>query len=169
MDRSYLTKLTKWGGLIILVVALGLPAISAQAGEMILKARNVQSKAESSWKQIGEDENIGVGAYESIGLTFHEDGEVSTYVNKGTYDFNHGSETHRGYVVRTFPDGSTTTTKYEGRSEYGGESVTWEGTFVYIAGTGKFEGITGEGTYKGTRYPNKMSVTDLEAKASLPD
>jgi hypothetical protein len=169
MGKAYLAKLTRWGGLIVLVIALGLPAFSAQAGEMIFKGRNVQSKSESTWKQIGDDENRGVGAYESIGLTFHENDEVSTYVNKGTYDFNHGSDTHRGYVVRTRSDGSTTTSTYEGSAKYGKGLGTWEGTFVFISGTGKFAGIKGEGTYKGTRYSNKMSVTDFEAKVSLPD
>ncbi len=169
MDKAYLAKLTQWGGLVVLVIALGLPAFSAQAGELIFKGRNVQSKAESSWKQIGDDESRGVGAYESIGLTFHEDGEVSTYVNTGTYDFSQGSDTHRGYVVRTRSDGSTTTSTYEGRAQYGKDSATWEGTSMYIGGTGKFAGIKGEGTYKGTRYSNKMSVTDFEAKVSLPD
>ncbi len=169
MGKAYLAKLTRWGGLVVLVIALGIPAFAAQAGEMIFKFRNIQSKAESSWKQIGDDESRGVGAFESIGLTFHENGEVSTYVNTGTYDFNQGADTHRGYVVRTRSDGSTTTGTYEGRAKYGKDSGTWEGTFTYIGGTGKFAGIKGEGTYKGTRYSNKMSVTDLEVKVSLPD
>ena len=169
MGKAHLAKLTKWGGLIVLAIALGSPAFSAQAGEMIMKGQNVQSKAESSWKQIGDDESRGVGAYESIGLTFHENGEVSTFVNTGTYDFSQGSDTHRGYIVRTRADGSTTTGKYEGSAKYGKGSATWEGTFTYIGGTGKFAGIKGEGTYTGTRYSNKMSVSEFEAKVSLPD
>ena len=170
MGKAYLAKLTRWGGLVVVVIALGLPAFAVQAGEMVIKARNIQSKSETSWKQIGDDENHGVGAYESIGLTLHENGDVSTYTNKGTYESKDGIGKFQGFVVRKYPDGSTTTSRYEGNSKPAGEGLrVWEGTSIWISGTGKFEGVKGEGAYKGTRYPNKMSVTDWEAKVSLPD
>ena len=119
--------------------------------------------------QIGGDESHGIGAYEADGLGFHENGEVSTYVSKGLYDWRHGTDQHSGYVVRTYADGSTTTSHFEGTTSSDAGTATWNGTVVYVSGTGRFDGIKGEGTYEGQRYLNKMSVTDWEMRVVLPD
>jgi hypothetical protein len=58
-------------------------------------------------------------------------------------DLLKGEGTVQGYTQCTFPDGSTATQKWEGKI---GASST--GTWTYIKGTGKFEGIQGEGTWK---------------------
>ena len=169
MHRVNVARIIRWSGMAAMVLAIGLLAIPAQAGEMTLKGRNVQSKATSSWAQIGDDESHGIGAYEADGLGFHENGEVSTYVSKGLYDWRHGTDQHSGYVVRTYADGSTTTSHFEGTTSSDAGAATWNGTVVYVSGTGRFDGIKGEGTYEGQRYLNKMSVTDWEMRVVLPD
>ncbi len=98
MGKAYLAKLARWGGLVVLVIALGLPAFAVQAGELAVKGQNISSKSESTWIQIGEDKGHGIGTSESMGITYHGDGEVSTYVVKGTYDWNNTAGKHQGYL-----------------------------------------------------------------------
>ena len=169
MGKAPLAKLTKWGGLVVLVIALGLPAFVAQAGELAVKGRNIASKSESSWIQIGEDKGHGIGTTESMGITHHGDGEVSTYVSKGTYDWNNTAGKSQGYLLTTFEDGSTATAQWQGQSKLDGKVTVWSGTWAYLGGTGKYEGVKGEGIYQGRRYGNGMSVIDWEGTQVLPD
>jgi len=69
-------------------------------------------------------------------------------------DYINGSGPHRGYFSIKHPSGDSTFTSYEGASratpkQGGPPDVTFEGKWQYTGGTGKFEGITGGGTYKG--------------------
>ena len=38
-----------------------------------------------------------------------------------------------------------------------------------LGGTGKYEGVKGEGTYRGRRYGNGMSTINWEGTQVLPD
>jgi len=73
-------------------------------------------------------------------------------------DYTAGSGAHRGYFAITHPVGDRTFSSYEGMTKAtpkpaGPAEVTFEGTWRYTGGTGKFEGITGGGTYKGGLTP----------------
>ena len=164
-----LSKPTRLGACLVLTLALLLPAVTAQAGEMVVKGKNVQSKAEAKWMQIGENKKHGIGTYHGVGLTFLDNGEIATYTDQGTYEWRNGIGTHRGYVIKTYPDGSTTVDRYQGTDKSIGDLSVSEGTFTFESGTGKFKGIEGKGTYKGTRYGNGMSIIDYEAKVTVPD
>lgn len=150
-------------------LALSPPLSDALAGEMVFKVKSIQSKSELTWLQIGEDENHGIGTYERIGVWLLEDGQVATITNKGNYEWTKDRGKHNGYVIVTFPDGSTLTDRYQGTDRQVGDKVTWEGTGRYVAGTGRFKGVKGEDTYKGGAFGNGMAVTDIEVKLVLPD
>lgn len=169
MGNQLLSHFARRGRALVAVAVLGLLAVPAFAGETAVKGRNVQSKSDSSWTQVGEDQSHGIGTYTASGLTFHEGGEISTYASYGMYDWNRGADWHRGYIVRSFADGSTTTAQYEGTTSSEAGTATWEGTYAFVGGTGRFEGIKGGGTYSGRRYPNKMGITDWEGTVALPD
>lgn len=169
MGNRISASILRQGRVIATVAVLALLAVPALAGEMAAKGRNIQSKAESSWTQVGENQSHGIGTYTASGLTFHEGGEISTYTSYGMYDWNGGSDWHRGYIVRSFADGSTTTAQYEGTTASEAGETTWEGTYSFVGGTGRFGGIKGGGTYSGRRYPNKMGITEWEGKIILPD
>jgi len=68
------------------------------------------------------------------------------------FDFSNGSGPHWGYGVTTFPDGSINVIKYEGTTiaQEGGAS-SFKGTYIYVGGTGRFEGVQGKGSYTGKR------------------
>jgi hypothetical protein len=82
--------------------------------------------------------------WEAKGIVFTEKwGACQGYV-PATNDFiaPEGEMRAQGYVQYTFPDGSTTIQKWESKSK------ELNGTWTYLKGTGKFEGIQGGGTYK---------------------
>ncbi len=168
MGKAYLAKLPRWGGLVVLVIALGLPALAARAGETKVEGRNVYHGVKSEWVEVGDVEGHVVGVWESKGLGFQE-GDVTTIKSRGTFDSIKGTGTHQGYLAKTWSDGATYTTSFEGRSKQAGKLRLSEGTWMLLGGTGRFEGVKGEGTYSSTRYPNKMTVTDWKGTRVLPD
>ncbi len=65
-----------------------------------------------------------------------------------------GTGTHRGYFRRLFKNGDTGYGPYEGThkttvKEDGSRETTWEGTYKFTGGTGKFKNVKGGGTYRG--------------------
>ena len=70
-------------------------------------------------------------------------------------DATDGTGTGRGNVVGVRPNGDKTFSAFEGTQKAvtkpdGSRAVTVEGKWWLTGGTGKFTGITGGGTYKGT-------------------
>jgi hypothetical protein len=73
-------------------------------------------------------------------------------------DLMAGTGTTRGWRVTTYSSGDKVFSSVEGTVKAtakaaGPPEVTFEGKFWYTGGTGKFEGITGGGTYKNTLTP----------------
>ena len=71
-------------------------------------------------------------------------------------NFNYvaGSGPHRGMFIDTHEDGSQTFGTFEGAQKLvsnpdGSWAATWEGTYKYTGGSGKFKNIKGAGTYSG--------------------
>ena len=70
------------------------------------------------------------------------------------FNYVGGSGPHWGTFVDVHEDGSQTFGKYEGAQKTvanadGSWVTTWEGTYKYTGGSGKFKNIKGSGTYKG--------------------
>ena len=155
----------------IALVGLGslLWTTGAVAEEQVRKYRNVQESNDVTMHRQSEDKSEGSGTYRNQGLTFFEDGTVATYVSMGSFNYSPRGNWHSGYMVRTYSDGSTTTGHFTGQSHKGSPPFVaeWEGTARIIDGTGRFEGATGTGAYKGGRYANGMSVTEIESKIEL--
>lgn len=91
------------------------------------------------------------GTNTSTGTMSFMDGAAAT--NLSLEDLAMGSGPHQGYLTMA-KDGSTVLVKWSGSvvtkmMEGKPPATTFEGEFTYAGGTGKFEGIMGEGTYKG--------------------
>ena len=102
---------------------------------------------------IGDEEGHVVGLFEKRGLGFHDSGEISIITEQGTFDYVNGSGPHQGYTINTYEDGSKTVLKFQGTTTQASEGTTslLEGTFEIINGSGRFEGIEGDGSYTGKR------------------
>ena len=103
--------------------------------------------------QVAGTEGHYIGIASRRGLTFFENGEVMTYEGWETYDLddNKGKSFSQGYGVYRLMDGTKYVIKYEcvGTATQDGKTWLYEGTCEYITGTGRFEGITGNGSYSG--------------------
>ena len=79
MQKRLCTRLTKWGGFALLVLALGLPAFTSQAGEIIAKGRNITHTVKSEWTEVSEGHVIGF--LEADGTSLPEHCHISTTPN----------------------------------------------------------------------------------------
>jgi hypothetical protein len=76
----------------------------------------------------------------------------------GTADLIAGNGPQHGYFVNEHADGDRDFGTFEGKIVTTGGEVAIEGNWKYTGGTGKFQGLTGGGTYKG----RMTSATEVE-------
>jgi hypothetical protein len=75
-------------------------------------------------------------------------------------DQTDGTGSHRGYYIEIHPGGEQTYGTFDGThktvaKDDGSWSSTWEGTYRYVGGTGKYKNIKGGGTYRGRASPKE--------------
>jgi hypothetical protein len=93
-----------------------------------------------------------IGIVDFRGLNLLDTGEIATWTTKVMFDYTNGNGTHWANTQTTFEDGSITRTKGQGTTTSLPSGVSeFKGTYNYIGGTGRWEGIKGEGTYSGKR------------------
>lgn len=161
-----------WGIIAILLIAAWLlvPATPAMAKKEKFKSRVISQITKIHVIKVGDVEGHRIAIFQRRGLCFSEDGEVGSYENWVTSDTIEGKGTHVGYARITYEDGSTTVSKFQGTNEpLEGRRSTGKGTFTYIGGTGRFEGIKGSGsyTYKTiTPYTKDETKSDLVVEAT---
>ena len=74
-----------------------------------------------------------------------------------------------GLHVSKLASGDEFHVRYQGSSSLKENTVqTAEGTWMFIAGTGKVAGIKGKGTYKGKANPDGTFTYDVEGEYELP-
>jgi hypothetical protein len=143
------TKKTIWvffGILVISAWVLGFAAL-AQAEDLKCKLISMGTKVETN--KIDDEEGHIIGIFERKGLMIHENGELANELNRGFIEVVKGVRKFQGYCLQTFKDGSTMMMKHQG-TNVKGQIV--EASFQFIKGTGRFEGIKGQGTYTGQDY-----------------
>jgi hypothetical protein len=117
-----------------------------------------------------------VGVYERRGVAVSEDGEVASYLSRGTFDYIKSNGPVQGYTQLTYEDGSTTMVKYQGTLTLpqGKKLPSLKGKGEYIKGTGRFKGIKGSVSFSGkfvTPYSKETKgdvFVDLTATYTLP-
>jgi hypothetical protein len=138
------------------------------------KARNFFRHIKAEAVEVGDVPGHFLGVAQSSGLTSLESGEVGVYKQHTTFDYINGNGPHQGYSSVNFEDGSATFSKFEGTTKEAedGKSSLFEGTYTYIRGTGRFEGIEGSGSYTGKRITpfaaGAECYSDLAGTRTLP-
>jgi hypothetical protein len=110
--------------------------------------------------KVPDVEGHTIMMWEAKGIGFSEKWGNYLYTEMGTGDFTKETISGQGYLHATFLDGSTYTVKAEGK---GGK-----GTWTFIKGTGKLEGIQGGGPYKTNSLAPDRWYTDWEGEYTLP-
>ena len=100
---------------------------------------HVMSLVTAEGKNISAGENAFMDGAQIVNLSFS--------------DLVRGNGSHQGYIVFT-KDGDAAYSKWEGEvatvlDSTGAPVTTFRGVFSYTKGAGQFEGIKGNGTYKG--------------------
>ena len=135
----------------ILGVFIALPLAGAEK-TVQEKGRVVYHFVKAEVMQAGDVPGHVVGIVDARGLSFPDTGEVATYLNKIVLDVTNGTGPHQTYTVTTFEDKSTVITQNKGVTTARPDGTsTFEGTYTYIGGTGRFAGVTGGGSYTGKR------------------
>jgi hypothetical protein len=141
----------------------------ALAGEKI-KYKSHGASFQDKWEQIevGDEEGHVLAVYNTKSIYFNEiTGKKSAGFSVNTIDINlkTGQGSVQGYGITTDKDGDKMIRTHKGKPAGKGH---WKGTFTYVKGTGKYEGITGGGTWDSYRLSKTQSYMEVEAEYQLP-
>jgi len=106
-----------------------------------------------------------VNFIEAKGMSFTEKWGACLFVMVAVQDYTEGVGPYLGYLHYTYRDGSTISIKMEGKGKPGERG---EGTWSYIKGTGKFEGIQGGGTREYWVLGPGQWYVDAKGEYTLP-
>lgn len=130
----------------------GFSTICAAENAINEKSRQVYHPSKVEVMQVGDVPSHVVGIADASGLSFNDSGEVANYSGKIFFDLTNGTGPHQSYTVLTFEDKSTLISLNKGMTTARPDGTsTFEGTFTYIGGTGRFSGVKGGGSYTGKR------------------
>ena len=143
-----------WGiiGILFIAALLLVPATQARAKSEKVEGRSFTQITRIHVIKVGDVDGHVIGVFERRGLG-SVNGEVAKYLNRGMFDYIKGKGTAEGYTTYTFEDGSTTVAKFQGTvTPTKDKRSTAKGTYSYIGGSGRFEGIKGGGSWTVMRY-----------------
>jgi hypothetical protein len=144
---------------------------AAEKGKVIFRIASYITT--SNTLKVPDVEGHAMILFEAKGITFYEKWGAALISQIISFDLTKGAGTYQGYDYTTFPDGSTTTNKIEGKTTATGVGLVTgiaasEGTWTYVKGTGKFQGIQGGGTYKQNTVGPGQYYGDFEGEYTLP-
>jgi hypothetical protein len=129
----------------VLLFAFG--PIVTQAGAETMNFRLVSMVEKVEMVKVSDIEGVVIGVMDRKGLSMFENGDIATTACRGTFDTKKGFQ---GYSSLTFEDGSTMVLSWKGPTSSvppGGKFGGFSAAFEYANGTGRFEGIKGNGTF----------------------
>ncbi len=106
-------------------------------------------------REVEGHEGHAVGLMRQRGFAFYDNGDVATVNVWLTFERSGGETNYRGYAVYTFIDGTTKTGRFIGTGDPRGEQT---GDFTIEGGSGRYEGITGKGTFTGRAFPPQGDI-----------
>jgi len=162
------------GMMVLIAFAMGIvlvgDAVAAEKGKEAF--REVFYMTTIHTLKVPDVEGHAIHLLESKGISFSEKWGTALNHQIFTLDLIKGIGTLQGYTYTTYPDGSTSTTKFEAKSTASGATATGvaisEGTYTYVKGTGKFGGIQGGGTFKSYTLGPGQWYADIQGEYTLP-
>ena len=96
--------------------------------------------------------------------------KTKSAVDVGTADVHGSTGNQRGYSTSTMDNGDKASVSYQGTMKMNKDgSGTFSGTWKWTGGTGKFKGMKGSGTYKGTAAADGSGMADIEGDYMMPE
>lgn len=125
----------------------------------------------TEWHQmdVGDKEGHILSVYKAKQIYINEiNNEKFTSSQVTTMDVNlkTGDGSLNGYGISAYMNGDITTRKFEGKSVGKGH---WKGTWSFVKGTGKYDGVKGGGTWDSySMGQGKPSYMEVEGEMELP-
>jgi hypothetical protein len=151
----------------VITLAFGMTAIDNTVAAERIAGRNVKHNVKWEQIEVGDEEGHVIAVYESKGISSRTDGKTSLLWECGILDINlkTGVGSGNGYGTTTDEAGDKMYWTWEGKNVGKG---TWEGTWAYTTGTGKFAGIKGKGTFTSYAAAPQQSYSDWKGELELP-
>lgn len=157
-----------------LILALGVTASIAQETQQVAgKLTMAYTKMDTISISDTEGHAISLGEAKGSNADATDQGfmDGAEVANCSFADLVMGNGHHQGYITFSKGDDSTIA-KWQGKvqtasSEEGAAATEFEGTFTWIKGTGKFENIKGEGTYRGAFTSKTEYTVEWEGEYSI--
>ena len=166
MDQFKITKTLTAGVLLLIALSLNFTVEAAEKKEQTCSKRNIRTLYKTVLT-IGDVPNHELTQEANISelQVSNPDFKVKeewVYSQSDTID---GSGTHTGYFYDTHEDGSTDYGAFRGKIKVvsksdGAWDATWEGTYEYVGGSGKFKNLKGSGKYKGKASSKEPGVEE---------
>ncbi len=154
-----------WSAGILLVVLQALPVLADDERE--IGWREVLVTIDTTFEGIEGHENHALGLMRQRGFAFYEDGDVAKVNAWVTFERVDSETSYRGYAVYRFSDGATKVGRFTGSGDPGG---TQSGEFTFEAGTDRYQGITGQGTFTGQGFPPHGDIyLDVSGTYAVPE
>ena len=151
-------------------IALVGDGVAGEKGKAVV--RDVFFSTSYTSAKVPDVEGHALHLLEAKGMSFSEQWGPCLFVQSAVQDYTKGVGTHEGYIHYTYPDGSTITIKLKGEAKAAGPGITGsargEGTWTYLKGTGKFEGIQGGGTREYWVLGPGQWYSDAKGEYTLP-
>jgi hypothetical protein len=155
----------------VIVFVLGLANLDgAIAGEKRqIKSHGASYTTTVNQIEVGDEEGHIILIFENATVFFDEArGEKFTDRGVGFMDINPNKPAEMymtGYGVHTNKDGDKMTRSYKGKPV---AKDQWKGVFTITGGTGKYEGVSGSGTWTSNRLTPKQSYVEVEGEMEMP-
>ncbi len=110
-------------------------------------------RVESETVQEIPDSDLVIGQTRYYGLYF-QDGEVATCWAMESFERSPTGGSQKGFTVNRYKDGATTVMAFEGSKSLLDAAARnrFKGTWHFVSGSGRYDGITGGGEYEGESF-----------------
>lgn len=118
--------------------------------------------------EVGDEEGHVLFTYKAEQIYFNENtGERlhGPFVNFMDINMKTGQGFLQGYGSTIDKDGDKIFRTHKGNPVGKGH---WKGTWIYVKGTGKYEGIKGEGTWESFSLSPDKSYVEIEGEVEMP-
>jgi len=152
------------------LISLIVFAFSVSMLDCALAGEKIKMHASSfitEWQQmeVGDTEGHVMAVFKAKKIYINEiNNEKHTSSDVSIMDINlkTGQGNLQGYGVNEYMNGDITINKFEGKSV---GKVHWQGTWSFVRGTGKYEGVKGGGTWDSySMGPGKPSYMEIEGE-----
>ena len=152
-------------GFLLMFLLLAAPA---RAEQMTLDYQAVMHVRSSDSFKVLDDENHIIGIAKFRGLAIFPDDIVVVHRYEGWFDLIRGSGKFHGHALWTFDDGSKLQAAYDGVAKASRDgSIAVSANFRDFTGTGRFENVSGSGSFAGRRLDDFRHGGSTHVKGSL--